>query len=405
MVVFNVSGFLRFSWRLLASVRDPGLGWTPRRFLILAVFYVVYPLLELMIWFGLGLDAILFWRYRKVPVSSPVFIVGNPRSGTTLLHRLLAQDRDRFSTMHMWEILFAPSIVQRKVVGALARLDRWLGRPLGGQREEMESGWREQVVMHRVSLAAPEEDDYLLLHIWSALTSGLSSGLVEEALPYTYFDTALSGPKRARIMGFYRRCVQRHLYAHGCRTGQKCYLAKNPALSPKLATLWEWFPDARVIYLVRNPLEMVPSYLSMMEFSWRVVGVLDGGDTLRDYILQMAHHWYTYPLELLEHVPEDRYVVIRYDHLAEDPEAVVRAVYQRFGLEMSPAYASLLRQVGERAKSYRSRHEYSLEDVGLTRQQVLDRFGEVFQRFSFDSGEARDPIAGEEPQAEVAGDA
>lgn len=380
---FNLNGFLRFTWRLLSSVRNPDFTWTRRRLIILALFYAVYPLLELVTWFGLAVDAILFRGHKHVPIRSPVFIVGNPRSGTTLLHRLLAEDGEQFSTMRMWEILFAPSIIQRRLVRALAWLDRRLGSPLSGQLADVETGWQEQNVMHRVSLTAPEEDDYLLLHIWSALTVGLSSGLVEEALPYTYFDTALSEPERARIMAFYKRCVQRHLWAWGHRSGNKRYLAKNPALSPKLATLWQFFPDAKVIYIVRNPLDMVPSYMSMMEFSWRAVGVPVRGDTLRNYILEMAEHWYAYPLQVFETAPEDKYAVIRYDDLESDPEAVITAVYQRFGFDMNPAYAELLRQKAEKARNFRSRHDYSLQELGLTPEQIHSRFGEVFERFAF----------------------
>ena len=46
-------------------------------------------------------------------------------------------------------------------------------------------------------------------------------------------------------------------------TGKKYFVAKNPAFSPKIATLMEFFPDARIIYLVRNPLDMLPSTISM----------------------------------------------------------------------------------------------------------------------------------------------
>lgn len=399
-MVFNFNGFLRFTWRLLSSVRDPGFTWTRRRFIILAAFYLGYPLLEVVTWFGFAMDAIFFRGHRHVPVPSPIFIVGNPRSGTTLLHRLLAQDQDRFSTMRMWEILFAPSILQRRLIRALSWLDRRLGHPLGRHLADVETGWQEQNVMHRVSLAAPEEDDYLLLHIWSALTVGLSSGLVDQAVPYTYFDTALPESERARIMGFYKRCVQRHLYARGHRSGSKQYLAKNPALSPKLATLWECFPDARVIYIVRNPLEMVPSYLSMMEFSWRTVGVPVKGETLRNYILEMAEHWYTYPLQLFESVPEDKYAVVRYDDLENDPEAVITAIYQRFGLDMNPAYADLLRQEAAKARRFRSKHDYSLQEVGLTREQILARF-KVFEQFAFVPVKATGAGAGESAQHEL----
>lgn len=60
------------------------------------------------------LDYVLFpglWRQR---VESPIFIVGHSRSGTTLMHRLMASDHDRFSYFLFWETMF-PSITQRKM--------------------------------------------------------------------------------------------------------------------------------------------------------------------------------------------------------------------------------------------------------------------------------------------------
>jgi hypothetical protein len=140
---------------------------------------------------------------------------------------------------------------------------------------------------------------------------------------------------------------------------------------------------------------MVPSYLDMMEFSWRTIGVPIEGDTLRDYILEMAEHWYTYPLRLFETVPQDKYAVVRYDDLEDDPEAVITAIYQRFGYDMSPAYADLLHRQAEKARKFRSRHDYSLQGVGLTREQIRDRFSEVFERFAFPPAETVDSGTGD----------
>jgi len=109
---------------------------------------------------------------------------------------------------------------------------------------QIERFWHEQNVMHEVSVSEPEEDDYLLLHIWSALSVGLSAGLLDQAEPYAFFDRQLSETERRRTMAFYRRCVQRHLFAHRNRSGRQ-YLAKNPVLTPKLAALREHFPERR----------------------------------------------------------------------------------------------------------------------------------------------------------------
>jgi hypothetical protein len=304
----------------------------------------------------------------------------------------MARDRERFCTMQMWEILFAPSILQRRFVQALGVLDRWIGSPFGRRLEIVEDHWQEENPMHRVSLGAPEEDDYLLLHAWSALTIGLSSGVLEEAAPYTRFDTALSEHDRDRIMAFYRRCLQRHLYAHGACGSQ--YLAKNPALTPKIDTVLHWFPDARIILLVRSPLEMVPSFVNMMQFSYRVLGAPGGmlgatqeSDMLRQFVVDMARHWYTYALERLDRAPQENYIIVCYDDLVADPTGTVTRIYDHFGFEIGPAYARVLRAEAERARNYHSRHAYSLEGTGLTRAEIVAQFQDVFDRFGFSPGD------------------
>jgi hypothetical protein len=381
-MVFNFRGFFRFTYLWLSSRR-----WTLRRLAILVAFYLLFPLLELTVWIGFLLDNVLFRGHRREVVESPVFIVGNPRSGTTFLHRLISKDVDRFSTMKMWEILFAPSIAQRKVVSGLAAVDRWLGGLLHKQLDKTEQDWQEQNVMHEVSLREPEEDDYLLLHVWSALTTGLSAGLLEEAMPYTYFDTALPRAEKDRIMDFYRRCVRRHLHNDRITTGgtTRSYLAKNPALCPKLDTVFEHFPDAKIIYLVRSPLEMLPSYVNMMMFSWRVIGIPVEDHALRDYLIEMSRHWYTYPLERLERAPSENYAIVKYDDMVSDPEGTIREIYGRFGFEIGPAFERVLQEESARARSYHSRHAYSPEENGLTHQQILHTYRDIFERFGFDT--------------------
>jgi hypothetical protein len=394
-MVFNVRGLFRFTYLWLSRVPRTG-----RRLLIILAFFVLYPVLELFTWVGLLLDDLLFRGYRKQPIASPVFIVGNFRSGTTFLHRLLCKDVGHFSTMEMWEVLFAPSIVQRRVFAGLATLDRTLGRPLHRLMGRTEAGWQEQNVMHEVALREPEEDDYLLLHIWSALTIGLSSGLLEEARPYAYFDSALPEQQRRRIMEFYRRCVQRHLYARGAGASVH-YLAKNPALCPKLDSVLQRFPDAKIIYLARNPLAAIPSFLSMMQFSWHVVGVPPDDTALRDFIVDMARHWYSYPLRRLERAPPDACAIVNYDDLVGDPEQTIREVYSRLGLEVGPAFAQVLREETAKARRYRSRHAYSLAQAGLSPPMIVTQFRDVFERFGFDQEVPTDQESPEEDGTET----
>ena len=380
-MTFDFRAFFRFTARLLSKIGDRGFGWTPRRAALYVALYLFYPLFELATWLNLLLDNAFFPEYRRVEISNPVFIAGNFRSGTTFLHRLMARDRQRFCTMQMWEILFAPSILQRRFVRTLGTVDRCIGSPFGRRLDTVEDHWQEENPMHRVSLRAPEEDDYLLLHAWSALTIGLSSGVLEEAALYTRFDTALSDSRKDRIMAFYRRCLQRHLYAHSA--GGLQYLAKNPALTPKIDSILRRFPDARIILLVRSPLEMVPSFVNMMQFSYRVLGAPEDSEALRQFVVDMVRHWYTYALERLDRASPENHIIVRYDDLVADPAGTVSRIYDHFGFEIGPAYGQILQAEARRARTYRSRHAYSLEGTGLTHEEIVSRFHDVLDRFGF----------------------
>jgi hypothetical protein len=390
-VTFNIKHFVKFTWTALFRTRRTNFRLTPRRIDTLMGFYALFPLLELANWFGLLLDDMFFARHRQETIRQPVFIVGNPRSGTTFLHRLLARDRRNFVTMQFWEILLAPSVVQRKMVRALAALDRRMGSRLHNLLATWEKLWQEENSMHKVAFWAPEEDQYLFVHVWSTLAIHTFSSLLEGADPYICFDTEMARTQKQRMMAFYGRCIQRHLYAHGDGRSQTAhYLSKNPSASPKIDTLYEFFPDAKFIYLVRNPLDVIPSYISLVNYTWRLFGASPDGHKSRDYVLDIVRHWYRYPLERLARAPKNSYAVVKYDDLIGDPYQTITGIYDRLDLEVCSAFAGVLQEEAEKARNYHSRHTYSLEEMGLTRHQIVADFEDVFDRFGFDKREGSD---------------
>ena len=391
-MAFNVKDFARFIYKSLFESKDTNYRLTPKRAGLLALAFVLYSLLELVTWAGFLMDEIFFRDYREVEVREPVYIVGNPRSGTTFLQRLMARDQETFISMRTWEMILAPSITMRKILWTLSAVDSRLGSPLARLMGMLEEGWQEENVVHRIALRAPEEDEYLLIHIFSTLKIWLYVAMLDEAERYTYFDSQMPEEDKQRIMAFYTRCLQRHLYAHGegqpAQARCRYYLAKNPHFSPMVDTLYETFPGVKIIYLARNPLEMIPSYISLKEDEWQLLGNPVESHGSRAYVLDMARHWYSYPLERLDEAPQNSFIVVDFRDLIQDAREVVAKIYDRFGLELSPAFDEVLRQATEKARNHESEHEYSLEEMGLTADQIVSEYRDVFERFNFDAGGA-----------------
>ncbi|MBN1250434.1 MAG: sulfotransferase [Anaerolineae bacterium] len=355
---------------------------TPKRLFVLVVFYTIYIVVEIITWLSFGLDEIFFRGYHRQEVKQPVFIVGNPRSGTTFLHRLLARDEKNFSSIHLWEILFAPSVTQRKVAWAVAALDRSLGGLLHRILHWFDRHFvSASNVMHKMSLVVPEEDEYFLIHQGATIIAGLFFGFPRATYPFVFFDTQLSRVEKRKIMRFYYHCLQRHLFAH---RETRAILSKNPFFTPKVDALYTRFPSAKIIYLARNPLKVVPSYASLSAHWWRMFADPDKRYPHAEYILRATQHWYRYPVERLEQAPRESRVLVNFHELVADPEKVVTEIYEQLGLEISPEFAGILREASEKACEHTSNHEYSLEGVGFTKEQILSTYRDVYERWGFD---------------------
>lgn len=351
--------FLREVLRFLRSWVSAA-PFTPKRAAILAGFLVFFPIVEAVVWAGLLADNLFFGKYRSQPVDGPVFIVGNFRSGTTFLHRLLAKDSRRFATMRLWEILFAPSVSARAVANAAKRFSSVCAKAILCFARAISGGWDD--APHAVSFSEPEEDDYLLLHRFQAMTVGLASGIPRLAEPYADFDRKLPRREREKLMRFYASCVRRFLFASG---KGRTYLAKNPALTPKLVSLFKEFPDARIIVLVRDPTETLPSISSMMRATWRALGVPDRTPELREFLFRTAQNWYLIPPKIAAGPNGRQLCFVGYRELVSDPAATVKTIYRHFGLEPDAGFAKALEEESLAAKNFTSRHRYSLDSEGF----------------------------------------
>lgn len=358
-------------------LREP---FRPRRALFLWSVYGGLTLLSLVNQVGFLLDALLFPGYRRERVEAPIFIVGNGRSGTTHIHRILSADGERFSFFKTWELLL-PSIVAHRFVELLDAFDRRLlgGRVRARLRQREDDAFEEVRKLHDWQSTGSEEDDFVMFANWSSVS--LTFPFPYPELEPLFWTDREPEERRRRIMGFYRAMLQRLLY---CRGGRRIHCAKSPQFTLKMKALLETFPDARFIVMLRHPDETIPSLLDLMSQYWRAMGTpepsIDASAALLGEI-QIAQ--YRYAVDFADRLPPEQAIIVEFRDLLADPKQVVEAVYRRFGLETTPEFERFLEDEREAARRFRSQHTYGREVPGPDRARVARELADLYARFGW----------------------
>ena len=347
-------------------------------FLAVMIFLPLISLIHAILFL---LDNVFFPRLHSTAVTKPVFIIGHARSGTTLMHRLMMEDEEHFSAFRFYEMLL-PSLIEKKIVRALARLDAACFKGAVSRRV---AAWEEKNLfpdsqdVHKLSLTSYEEDDQVLLF---SMAAGFWIGLCPfaEELDFYYIDK-LPERKRQRLMRYYKACVKRQLYLS---EGSEIHLSKNPVFAGRVEALIETFPDARFLVMMRNPLETVPSLLKLLEGSWQSMGWnADAIQTSLAITAEQSFHTYHYPQEVLQKHPDIPHVIVDYRQLVQSPRQTVENIYASLDIPLSPACQQKLSEREQRSQHHETTHTYNLEEFGLDKNLITERLEDMFAEYKW----------------------
>jgi omega-hydroxy-beta-dihydromenaquinone-9 sulfotransferase len=337
-----------------------------------------------------ALDEIIDPRWRNAPLGGPLFILGHQRSGTTFLHRLLAGDKTHARSLLLHEMFLPAGSVQN----ALARLGSWDARR-GSKLAKRFAAKQDALFgpldhIHRLRFDEVEEDEFVL---WAIYASGMcvndspiSTG--HRGLDFLRHFDDWPEIRRARALNWHRACLLKKAYREPGLTPDTPIwgVSKNPAFSQKVPALRRVFPDARFIYLVRNPLETIPSRLSLIRSIWR--HRFPGFDQMSpdqvDTIVADSVRTYLHAERDLADVPAAAKFVLPYRDFTADPSASVRAIYERFELAAPDVHLSAtLEELAARPRPHASTHAYRLDEFHLTEKDLRQRLAQVFERYDF----------------------
>jgi len=327
-------------------------------------------------------DDVLYSGHAHVDVGKPIYIVAAPRSGTTFLHRMMSLD-PQFTTFKLYQS-FVPTVTGHKLADSVANANGRLGAALHKLRTELDSSsfgaWEG---IHDTGLAQDEEDEAL----WALAFATPAIWLVlpfPERFDHLRFVDRLPPAKRARLVAYYRSCVQRHLFT----TPGKTLLGKNVLLPGRFEIVTSAIPDARFVHILRHPYEAIPSTLSLFTIPWRWHSPevpLDGAQARAMAQLMIDYYRFLHTESLRsEAAGETRFHCVPYRDLLADPAKRVFEIYQRFGLTLSPDVQNRLIASAAEQRRWKSDHSYSLAQFGLTKEFVYGELREVFDYYRFE---------------------
>jgi hypothetical protein len=304
-------------------------------------------------------------------IRSPIFITGFPRSGTTLLHALLAQDPDGRSPW-VWEVMHPSPPPEKVSFNTDPRI----------AKTEKELKWLHVIMpdfetVHLMNARLPQECIAITGH---AFRSNVFESMYHVWSYRRWLETADKRP----AYEFHKQFLQ-HLQ---WRCPGAYWVLKAPSHLLSLDALMDVYPDARIIMTHRDPLKVLASCASFSE-------ILRGPFTVpidrKKLGPEIQKRW----LDAVDRAIrfrqgngdlQGRVIDVQYLDLVRDPMSVVRSIFRQYDMRLTKeAEASMRSFLSKNPKNKKGVHRYFLEDYGLDPAVERRCFGFYTDYFSVDS--------------------
>lgn len=314
-------------------------------------------------------------------IDAPLFVTGTGRSGTSLLHELLAQD-PRHRVLLSWEALH-PCPASGAASGAdLA--DRRGDEPDDPRIRTAERELRlweriapEYRTMHENGALVPQECIYLTAH---AFASDLLSG--SYTVPSYAAWLAAADPRPAYLT--HRRLLALLQWR---RRGER-WVLKAPSHLWSLEALLAVYPDARVVITHRDPLAVLASMTSLMAtLVWIRSDRVDPTPLGRRMVKSLAAVLGRMTRLRDDGVlPSERVHDVRYRDLLDDPIAAVAGLYDHFGLALDAEAESRMRAyLAAKPRGRHGAHAWRLADTGVDVEEARKLFAVYRERYGVEA--------------------
>ncbi|MBW2423448.1 MAG: sulfotransferase [Deltaproteobacteria bacterium] len=305
-------------------------------------------------------------------IREPLFIVGLSRSGTSILHELLSRD-PRHRALLSWEARYPcppprPETYERDPRIRLAHFELALW-------PRLVPAYR---AMHEMGAKIPTECGDITAHAF-----------IGDRLPALHQVPTYAGKIAGADMRPAYEIHKQILQIVQWKVRGKRWLLKAPAHMNWLPTLFEVYPDARIIQTHRDPLQIMGSTVSLISaILWMRTREVDPEQ------VRLAFGPAYYEPQLYEvmrlrdegGLPAGQFYDVRFQDLMQEPFETLRGIYDYFGWEYTAEAESRMRSYLEhKPRGKFGRHFYSFRDLGLDLETERARYQRYQERFDVPS--------------------
>lgn len=298
--------------------------------------------------------------------ADPVFVIGLPRSGTTLLFNLLSLDVSHRSPQY-WEIMnpFPLAKTSKEKDKKIKKVNRdlRLAKTLIPKLRNL----------HTIRAQTPEECEQIAtMNVRSFVYLCMAD--VPEYIDY------LKGCSFNSVFEWHKKFFQ-VLELDG---KPQRWLLKDPSHIGHLPEILHTYPNAKFIHIHRDPIESVGSFCSLTKnirsaFS-KKVNTEDIGATVIDFWM----HNLNKGIEYRKNISSQNIVDISYQEFIKSPLDHIKKSYVHLGFDMTTKTENDIQQyISQDRKKSMSSHNYSLNEFGLTEKKVKDQFRDYMLNYDF----------------------
>ena len=299
-------------------------------------------------------------------IISPIVIVGLPRTGSTMTHRLLASDPNH-TAMLWWEGRYPALLPGEKRGDIEARME--LGK---AEVDAVVAASPEALDIHPWDYKGADEEILLLEH-------NFLSTVPESFMALPSYSEWIEEQDHALAYEDLRKFIQYLQWQNPGRENKR-WVLKSPHHLGFIDKMISVFPDAKIIQTHRDPIKTVPSFCSMC------ANLFEPLTTNFDKVF-IGKHWSNKLTRALNHCMNisekhpDNFLDLEFLNMIKDPIDEMKKIYDFIGEPFGEKTEVAMEAWREENKHEMGAHKYSLEEYDLTESQINNNFSKYQQKY------------------------